>query len=442
MKRQISVVLVALLFPLTSGCGRGLIGDLAGSAITGMTVKDALKHFEGIVNHTLATASTEGDAKLARAANELEMATKTLSAVFDEKYDKAIRDLSEHEQKLFVHLVELEKQIGQGLRDIKRTQELVNLDLIEFTNRIPLLDKVPFYVSSINGIAVSQAEAQHELEVVGIGFGYGDGHTAQNTDLLIDGKSLPPSAFRRKSAKELVITIPRSILEGHYKERELSFIPAKFQVTTKSNRIFGSDGHFSVDMLLIALPKFAGSVNIEESVIVMSPGPQHTYDLVKNVAKSSPQLPNDWSQPWTCPPDCVIDSVEYLCEGGGCNWSYNPKGGYSVNYSLSNDKRSVVVKRHCDGPACTVTHRITYTEFVKTPKLLAGKSQNIEFGTILEVELDKRNEKHEFRIQGKTYLGQPIYVDNNSISQPMGPLKCISSGPYNGEWKARFSVEE
>jgi hypothetical protein len=69
-------------------------------------------------------------------------------------------------------------------------------------------------------------------------------------------------------------------------------------------------------------------------------------------------------------PDARIYRVEYHCVSGGCGWSYNPDGGYSVNATIPGGGQSFTWKRWMQVHNTTILHRALYE--VKTRKCVAN----------------------------------------------------------------------
>lgn len=157
---------MGLAFILLLGCN--------GSSGTNVPlVGDLLKHFDDLAHTTMNQGTKDLDYLSVKTGDQLEVMVKNLMIQFDGRYDMALRDLNQEEQKLFGELNTTEKLISQGMTTVKRTEELANLDLIQFTNKFKLLGKSTwFYISSINGHAIGQQEQQHNLEIVDLGFGY------------------------------------------------------------------------------------------------------------------------------------------------------------------------------------------------------------------------------------------------------------------------------
>jgi hypothetical protein len=307
--------------------------------------------------------------------------------------------------------------------------------LIDLTNRLKFITrKVDFYISSISGLVIYQNDLPVNLTIRGLGFGY-----IPNDDYLmeifIEGKKIPSDLFQIQKDYELSVSIPQEIISPFYDNDSLKYINGSIKIT-KREKLLKPRKEYNINIKLTILPKIAGFLEFEEIIIDQIFGPETSYDLVKNVSGSSTKSPNDWSQQWgNAPTNSTITRVTYECAGRGCGWCYNPNGGYKVNYSLSMNNTMVTVRRHCDGKSCIVTHNIFYITKVDTTYTLSHSKILLEFNKQYTIKLDKKNTNHHYKLTGKTFLNQPIYMDNSSFSRPVGPITGTGQGNYGDNFE-------
>jgi hypothetical protein len=442
MLKKISIRLLPLLLimlPFCSSDKTPLVGDV-------------LDRFEQIAKQTTAQATRSADALTVRAANQLAIMVENLRIQFDERYNIAVRDLRKDEQEAFSHLETTNGLIQKGIFAVNRTQELLNLDVIDFTNRIALFSKkVPFYISSINGISILQYNENPVIEIVGLGFSYSDSKVQYKVDLRINNKPLPEKSYVHKSDKVLAIKVPLNYLKKYYKDFKSNFIPATFYVSkyTLTRGQIKKKETFSVNFDIIVLPKYGAKIAFDEVIPTSEPVDTLTHDLQFSVAASQTDAPNDWIQKWDAPTHSKILKVDWPrdpntganvgCIGSGCGFCYSTNGN-DVSYFTNGN--SVTVSRHCDGPACQITHRISYIVYGEKPQIVKHDSINVELGKLFHITLSKKNTTHQFTVTGKSYLGNPLYIDNYSSSKPQGPIELLGSGEWAGAFRLNLMVTE
>jgi hypothetical protein len=238
--------------------------------------------------------------------------------------------------------------------------EAANLDLIEFTNRLPLTEKVDFYLSSVRGLTQSYADADYQLELRGLGFGFAPAGRQYSVKITLGDAELPATQVQALAANETRVKIPHTSFEPFFKDDKVQIVKAKVALTvTKETRfllIFPNHetNQYSAELSLVLLPRLPGTVTGKEPLRTMVLDPTiHTTSVVHHTQNCHPRQPCDWTQEVDLAADEYAVNVRYGCSGQ-CGWDYAKRhGGNGIDFDIVNDGHKIVVYRHFYRPETT-----------------------------------------------------------------------------------------
>src|SRR5208337_885870 len=248
-------------------------------------------------------------------------------------------------------------------------EEAANINLIEFTNRLPFTTKVDFYISSIQGLTQIWRPNDYKLYLNGLGLGLSNSSVKYNLSILVDGKPIPSSAFQQTSSHETWITIPHAFLEPLFQDSSTSTKKVDLQLEvekTSTELLFfhsTSKSSYKVELAMVLLPRFPGQISGTQPLKAFELGQKIFTTSVQNTVSScNRDHPCDWSKTVDLAQDEFAVGVRYSC-AGQCPFDYALRhGGYAPDFDILQDGHKVTVYRHNDGDAgpTTGTYFIDY----------------------------------------------------------------------------------
>jgi hypothetical protein len=299
--------------------GRVLIGSL-------------IDQFEGTASWILLKAEGTGNAIVGRAGAELRLSIQNLGVLLDDQRTKLLSEFGPELRQVFIEMNRLISSVDELSNQAGNIAELAALDLDAMLNRIKFLtDKKYFYINSIKGYTLLSSSTRHVLVVRGIGIGLKDPQHHCDTRFVIgtggNRVEVPSLNFINGPDQFTVsITIPDDLVRSHFKEEDLSILPAEIRCTMTTRRLFGTHtDNYIVPMSLLLLPNVAGHLTIQE----YRKTPLALTGEVKSKAFGKAYGRTDCSHDHPCIYQelnaCVVANqqivaVQYECNGA-CGWS-------------------------------------------------------------------------------------------------------------------------
>lgn len=239
--RLLFFALLSLLLGATTCHAQGI----ATVALSGFVVSKLLDQFEGTANRLLQNGSTAGDALSTKFGNELRVATKNAELALATERDKTFEQLNQSEQSLLISMNAIITAANSAVNTAQTMEEIGNLDLVEFTNRLPFTQKVDFYLSSMKGLTQIHSAANYDLDIIGLGVGLAPGDRSYKVSVKIADITLDGVNLRPQNAKELLVDVPNQTLERYFQDDKVSFVPVELTSTITVHKttlgIFHSD---------------------------------------------------------------------------------------------------------------------------------------------------------------------------------------------------------
>ena len=437
MKKVILHAFAALLL-LHPGAASAQFAPLtiAGGGIVASKLIDQL---ESTANQIVDRGAQHGDALLSKIGNEMRVATRNLEIAIGDQRDKTLKDLSPSFQTITDEMNGLIEAANNAPNRATTIAEVANLNLLEFTNRLPFLTKkVDFWVSSIVGLSQVHGSGDYKLTVRGIGFGFAPNNEVRSLKVSINGKDLPAGTITPRNGSETQVVVGNDVLEGLFKDDALAQIPMILTSEITKPRecwycfLFGGDETktYSVPLKLVLLPKVAGVVTGFETVTKKVQGDQEFKTTIPHQTSGcSTERPCPWNKQISLANDEVAIRVEHSHSGEGCPFSYAQRtGGDGADYDITDDGRKVVVYRFADGEKpCSTTHTVTYKKVVPKNEDKALGPVQISFGRPFSLLMDEANESCNYRLEAKLSTRQVVHIDAGMNVSADGLLRRIGS---------------
>lgn len=313
---------------------------------------------------------------------------------------------------------------------------MANLNLIELTNRLPLTEKVDFYINKVAGLTQPHQSDDFQIEAWGLGFGQDDPKRKYTLTVQVAGKEVPVVQFSRTPPYQLSVRVPFSLLEPHFSDDAIKFVPISITATVSKTvgcKVFFECNETSSskwELKMTLLPRQPAEVSGAEVVARTAlDGVTKTTSVDVRTEGCKPKKPCDWQRTIALAQNERALAVRYAC-AGQCGWSYNlRKGGYDPDYDILEGGTKVVVYRHVDGKSSTtVTHYVDY-QTLKTSHLdkpIAAIKAG--FGQAFMIKLSPENTACVYRLSVKMATGQSTYIDNSMTQSPDGLVVRVGTG--------------
>jgi hypothetical protein len=393
-------------------------------ATSGVVAKKLLNQFEDASNRLLQNAGQQGDILASKLGDELRVATQNASIALASQQNKLFEQLKPDEQQLFIAMNSMIEVANKATGRATTLAEVANLNLIEFTNRVPFTRKVNFYLSSIDGLTQPYSHTPYDLHLRGLGVGIAPGDRKYSIHVSVGGKELPPNAIRAISATDSDIEIPNEFLEPLFQENKAAQVSLvlRSEVTT-DEKIMLIIPHtvtktYEVPVLLILLPKSPGSLKGTEPLISqVLDTTVHTTSITHHTVGCHTDHPCDWNQTLDLALDEFAFNVRYSC-AGQCPWDYKyrPHAAgheYEPDFDILNDGHKVVVYRHNDGEHdTTVTHYVDFHKLIPLVQPHNLGPYKLKYGEPLIIDLDPANSDCAYQLNGELVTKQTPYIDS------------------------------
>jgi hypothetical protein len=177
-----------------------------------IAVKKLLDDFEGAANRLLQNGATQADSLAASFGNQVGVATRNLKLALQDQQDTLFKNLDPQAQQAITALNDMLTVANQSVERAASIAEVANLNLIEFTNRLPFTEKIRFYVNSVKGLSQIYSNADYQMQARGLGFGFAPNDQKYLVTLKIGDKVLPASAVRPLTATDTQFLVPHEML--------------------------------------------------------------------------------------------------------------------------------------------------------------------------------------------------------------------------------------
>lgn len=438
--------------------------------LAGFTIGKLLEKFEEVATRLLQRGESTGNALIAKAGDEIHVATQNLGILLDDQREKLFDDLAVEQRGIFIELNKIIEGVSSLGTTVTNVEELAALDLQDLLNRIPLIESKDFYVRSIGGLTMNYNSGGRTVTLRGLGFGFDDSNRKYEVSISVAGKDVPLTSFVRPDTFTLQFTVPNDSLESLFQEEAVAHAPVLFK-TKISKKGSGADWtkvEYGINFNLLLLPKKAGWVTLTEMVKTeaVPAGETKTKTAAREFSSCKPDHPCDWNERVCVNDNERIVGVRYDCGGSQCGFCYSLRGRerkaameklkpvceseinetikslsgpikkavennkaqfieacaanktkgmeYFPDYDLEEGGRCARVYRHCDGEKSTTP--IYYIDYRELKAGYEPKTQGpflISYGKELIVELDPRNKDCSFVVSGKvTVTNQDINLDS------------------------------
>jgi hypothetical protein len=303
-----------------------------------------------------------------------------------------------------------------------------------------------FYVSSIRGTTLVEHDHDYEIRVAGLGFGYKvkGGEIDSVVDVTVNGKDLDFGCVQQQENHVVLVKIPAKRLQKEFKDDMIVKVPFTFRATITDGK--GERKSYEVSVPLILMPRFPGSITVEERVEEKVWGnPQtKTITLTRNVEGQ----PKYREEKWTCKDGERITAVKYVCTDRNAGFSYavktefTPGKSYDADYDITDGAKTAVVRRKLDTFPLTASYDITYETLSSVNKDIKNGDYRLKYDEPLEVLLAPNNGKGNFKITGKLFDGRKI--NSNSEIAPTdhsSPLRLVGVGSIGDRVRATFVLK-
>lgn len=438
MKKTFYLVLLALVCILNNanaGRDRGLIYRKT----VGAFIEDTKQGLQE-------TMATSIDALMVRAAMIISVQLRNMEIALDDQRQKFIKDLDNQRRQVFDNLIDLLDQLDAGITSLKELEEKLYLDARAIANQLSfiLADEVPFLVTSFDGTVISKRDSPYKFKINGIGFD-SEAKTGKKefTALVyINGKQVPIANLDNQTKERaLIVKIPHDWITFR---DSIYTIPAELRVSWKEKKLllFSRRRNFPYQFNLLVLPIVAGKVRLKEyysttSQVKIGSG----FDIVYAISETDGFKPVH--KGFDVSNDKKITTAERRREAearqGGCGFCYNPDGGYTAKYTISNEGRHIELKANCRKP-CTLTYWVYWDKY-ETKTNTESKQhdeQKINYGQEIEIVLDELNDKGEYEVVAELDTGHKIHFKSDETSRKNPIFKEVSKSQVGGRWKVKF----
>jgi hypothetical protein len=398
------------------------VGGIATVATAGVVGSKLIQQFEDTSNMLLMNAGQHGDIFETKMGDEMRVATENLKLALGDEQDAIFENLSPPLQQAFLSLNQMVDAVNQATSKAVSIAEVANLDLIEFTNRLPLTTKVDFYVSSVRGLTQSYSDGDYQLNIRGLGFGFSPSGRKYGVKLTFGEVEVPADKIEAVGANETRVTLPHDMLERMFDPGKTNIVKARVDVSLVKDTCFlfvfpdHDAAQYRMDLSVALLPKFPGALTGTEPLKTMALDPViRTTSVVHPYPAGAchSDKPCDWSSTVQLAEDEYAVGVRYQCVGQ-CGWDYNLRhGGYAPDFDILEDGHKVVVYRHNDGDhATTATYYVDYHKMVPQFAQSPIGPMPIAFNQTFFVDLKPQNVDCSYAVTAKLVTKQTPYLDS------------------------------
>ena len=413
---------IAIISAITVKPAEAQVGGVATVATAGVVGSKLIGQFEDTANRLLQNAGQQGDIFASKMGDEMRVATENLRLALGDEQDKVFEQISPPLQEAFLSMNKMIDAVNSASGKAVSISEVANLDLIEFTNRLPFTRKVDFYVSSVRGLTQSYADTDYQLDIRGLGFGFSPSDRKYSVKVTFGNTAIPAAQISAVAANDTMVTLPHSLLEPMFSSDKTQIVKAAIDVTVVKDSRFlfifpdHETNHYSIELSVALLPKFPGTLTGTEPLkkMVIDPAIHTTSDVHSYPAGAChTDSPCKWSKEIDLAQDEYATGVRYDCTGQ-CGWDYNLRhGGYSVDFDILNDGHKVMIYRHNDGDhATTVTHYVDYRKMVPQFAQQGIGPTPIAFNKPFSIDLDPQDGDCAFAVTAQLVTRQAPYLDS------------------------------
>lgn len=406
-----------------------LTTNISNVSLTGLTVSKLIDKFHEVASQLMFEGENRGNALAQILGNQLDISIQNANIAFKEQQNILFENLDQIEKSFFVQLNgiidESKTSIGRAISIL----EITNLNLYELTNRLPFTKKNYNYINKIQGLVQIHQSGNYKIRVSGLGFGQDLDYIKYTPQVTIGGKEVNANLLSRMPQFDMDITLPHELLEPYFKNDSLQSLPLQIKmvakVVEKCGLVFNCENEVVTNwnMKIILMPIYAGYItgveNLENEVL---DGKTEQVSVTINTPDGS----QAWDRTLEVTEKQRIIGVRYNCVSGMCGWSYNlRKGGYDPDYEIVNEGKKANVYRLTQGPA-TIIYYADYQTLIPVAKPKKIDTIKLEFGKKFTIPLSKENTSCRYKLEGKLYTGQDIFISSGMTESPDQLISLIS----------------
>lgn len=426
---------------------------VVGVLLAGRAVKDIISDFQNAASQLLFQGENRGNALLSSLGNQLSVETQNANIVFKDQQKLLFGNLDKSSQDFFTQLNNVIKTPESSIDRAVSILEVLNLNLIDLTNRLPLTKKTYAYINNVKGITQIHQDGDYQIEADGLGFGQDQENAKYKIEVKVGNYLVPVASISRTPPYKLIANINHQVLEEYFSDGVIKSIPLTIRVqaviTNKCNLFFNCTENVSNtwNMKMVLMPRYPGTVTGVELLTSESlDGITKTKSVDVTTQGCKTDQPCDWQREIPFAANERVIGVRYSCVGQ-CGWSYKsrpsmPGDQYAPDYDILEGGTKVRVYRHVDGgSSTTVTYYVDYQTLKANAVERKLNSVKVQFGKAITINLSNDNTSCYYRLTGRLVTGQEIYIDNSMTESPnkiltrvgvgKGPLTCSPSFVLN-----------
>ncbi|MBS1917905.1 MAG: hypothetical protein JST87_16670 [Bacteroidetes bacterium] len=450
MKKTVSALLIALAISFASHAQ--LSADTV--KLEGRMVYDILHDFENSGKRLLQNAQTSGNIIATKTGNEILLVSQNINHYFEGKTDKGFDILKSGEQNLFTAINKIIDQFNNHEKAVAKVSELTSLDLTDFTDKINSLPQKPGYaINFVSGTTLTNSdEPPYTVSVTGYGFMQADSRKKFTTSVYInDTIQLSSTDVDITRNKQMLITVPDSLIKPFFKDNQIVYIPVKIisRIVTPGG-VFDMNNkgvNYETKFNLVLMPVIAGEIKITETITHNVLDDKIFSQIISRTFKDCMDKKScDMVESWHCRSNQKIVGVRYQC-GGQCNLSYKkrpstPGDENAPDFDILNDGKMATVYRHLEveNPT-TIFYYIDYKNYKDDSVTLPNSTIKLKYGEQFDVWLNAENTDCNYSITGKLNTGQVIDYNNNTILGS-AHLKFLDATKSGNRCKITFRLVE
>lgn len=434
MKKIGCILMILLLLFQASKADNPVAIGVPEIVLTGVVGSKLIKDFEDAGTKLMMQGENTGQALLASLGNHIRVSTENARLLMLEQQDVAFENMNKQLQFFFTSMNGVIRQSAGDLNRAVKILEVANLNLIEFTNQLPLTNKVLTYINNVEGLMQPHQNIPYQLRISGLGMGQDYTDKKYKTTIRIGGKLVPTSMISRQPPYDMTLSIAPGFLENFFDNTKMKFISVVVETVVEYEEtcmiFFDCDETLTStwNLKMVLLPRFAGTIEGEELIKgdIFDETIKTTSVTVTTKGCRS-DSPCDWSREIPIPENAKVVGVRYACSGQ-CGWSYNQRrGGYEPDFDILDGK--VVVYRHNDGEHSTTgTYYVDYQTLKSQLQSRSITPIKLTFGKAFQLPLSIDNTSCTYRLKAKLTTGQEIIFDNSMQQSPDGLLVCVGTG--------------
>jgi hypothetical protein len=246
------------LLPSPPAVGASIIGSVVANKVG----SDLIAELRAAGANLIGQGEASGNALLIRAGNEMNVLALNLSNAAGREVDKQVRHMSARVQPLMAHAQYVLDNRGRIEKLGYELKDSAVLDLRRVAAAYAPFEA--FFVQRIDGAALlHKGMGDYSIAIAGVGLGQDSENLKSTVTFHLAGREVPARKVGY-DANTALFRVPVSHINGRFKAKTLTRLPAAFRVTQQRKSFFGwgKPKSYVVPFEIALLPRYAGRLEL------------------------------------------------------------------------------------------------------------------------------------------------------------------------------------